>query len=369
MSPHDSTGTNLIVQVKGAFVMRVLPLENEDVNECWIADRDRFSYEALADADRLTAPMIKQGGVWRTVDWTTALEYVARGLTQIAIDHGPQAIGAVASPTSPVEELHLLGKLVRGLGSENIDFRSRHADFANAPAADGPVARWLGTSIASLSTLQSALVVGSFLRKDHPLFAQRIRQAAKKGCKVHALHALRRRLADAEGRQPGGRAQPLGPGPGRHRRRRCAASQGVDAPGARRGRRGRPGHRGIAAGGRAQGRSCSAMPRRSTRRPASCCASRTGSASAAERASATSARRRTASAPSWSARCPARADSMPGRCSAPVARRPLKACLLLNVEPALDAANGAAATGGLRTRRDGRGADLVPAAPVETSPT
>jgi NADH-quinone oxidoreductase subunit G len=192
VSPHDSTGSNLIVQVKGAFVMRVLPLENEDINECWIADRDRFSYEALASSDRLTAPMIKQGGAWRTVDWSTALEYVARGLTQIAVDHGPQAIGAVVAPTSPVEELHLMARLVRGLGSENIDFRTRHADFANlapdAGAARG--ARWLGTSIASLSTLQSVLVIGSFLRKDHPLFAQRIRQAAKKGCRVHSLHAL-----------------------------------------------------------------------------------------------------------------------------------------------------------------------------------
>jgi NADH-quinone oxidoreductase subunit G len=192
VSPHDSTGTNLIVQVKGAHVMRVLPLENEAVNECWIADRDRFSYEALDIADRLTAPMIKQGGSWRPVDWTTALEYVSRGLTQIAVDHGARSIGAVASAASPIEELHLLAKLVRGLGSENIDVRLRHADFANVAAnREGrPGARWLGTSIESLSTLQGVLVVGSFLRKDHPLFAQRIRQAAKKGAKVHSLHAL-----------------------------------------------------------------------------------------------------------------------------------------------------------------------------------
>ncbi|MEO7010693.1 MAG: NADH-quinone oxidoreductase subunit NuoG, partial [Caldimonas sp.] len=169
VSPHDSTGTNLIVQVKGAFVMRVLPLENEDVNECWIADRDRFSYEALNGADRLTAPMIKQGGAWRTVDWTTALEYVARGLTQISVDHGAKSIGALGSAMSPAEELHLLARLVRGLGSENIDFRTRHADFGNvAPAHGGrPGARWLGTPVAELSTLQSVLVVGSFLRKDH----------------------------------------------------------------------------------------------------------------------------------------------------------------------------------------------------------
>lgn len=187
VSPHDSTGANLIVQVKNNQVMRVVPLENEDVNECWIADRDRFSYEALNGNERLTMPMLKQGGQWKAVDWTTALEYVARGLTQIKIDHGAGAIGALGSAHATVEELHLLARLVRGLGSENIDHRTRHADFSVAAAGK---ARWLGLPIAALSNLQRVLVIGSFLRKDHPLFAQRIRQAARKGAQVHSLHAL-----------------------------------------------------------------------------------------------------------------------------------------------------------------------------------
>ena len=185
VSPHDSTGANLIVQVKNNRVMRVVPLENEDVNECWIADRDRFSYEAVNSEERLTAPMIKQGGVWQTVDWTTALAYVSRSLGQIKADHGANSVGALGSAHSTVEELHLLAKLVRGIGSENIDFRTRHADFSEANGV-----RWLGTSIASLSTLQRVLVIGSFLRKDHPLFAQRIRQAAKKGGKVFSLNGV-----------------------------------------------------------------------------------------------------------------------------------------------------------------------------------
>ncbi|MGJ7497610.1 NADH-quinone oxidoreductase subunit NuoG [Variovorax sp. RT4R15] len=184
VSPHDSTGANLIVQVKNNKVMRVVPLENEDVNECWIADRDRFSYEALNSDERLTQPMLKQGGQWQAVDWQTALEYVANGLRQIKTDHGAAAIGALVSPHSTVEELALAGALVRGLGSENIDHRLRHADFT---AADG--IRWLGTSIASLAQLQRVLVVGSNLRKDHPLFAQRIRQAARKGAAVHAINS------------------------------------------------------------------------------------------------------------------------------------------------------------------------------------
>jgi NADH-quinone oxidoreductase subunit G len=193
VSPHDSTGANLIVQVKNNKVMRVVPLENEDVNECWIADRDRFSYEAVNSDERLLAPMIKQGGAWKSVDWTTALDYVLRSLTQIKAEHGASSIGALGSAHSTVEELHLLTKLVRGIGSDNIDFRTRHADFSAALGADAgnsPSARWLGTSIASLSTLQRVLVVGSFLRKDHPLFAQRIRQAAKKGGQVHSLNAV-----------------------------------------------------------------------------------------------------------------------------------------------------------------------------------
>jgi NADH-quinone oxidoreductase subunit G len=184
VSPHDSTGTNLIVQVKNHKVMRVVPFENEAVNECWIADRDRFSYEALNSDERLTQPMIKQGGEWKTVDWQTALEYVANGLKQIKEQHGAQSIGALVSPHSTLEELFLSGQLLRGIGSDNIDWRLRHAQFN---AAEG--VRWLGTSIVALSDLQAALVVGSNLRKDHPLFAQRIRQATKKGCQVFALNA------------------------------------------------------------------------------------------------------------------------------------------------------------------------------------
>ena len=182
ISPHDSTGANLIVQVKGQRVMRVVPLENEAVNECWIADRDRFSYEALNSDQRLTAPMLKQGGVWKTVDWQTALEYVANGLRQVGNEHGANSIGLLASPHCTLEELHLAAALMKGLGSPNIDSRLRQTEFTPAEGV-----RFLGTSIASLSELQRVLVIGSNLRKDHPLFAQRIRQAVRKGCVVSSL--------------------------------------------------------------------------------------------------------------------------------------------------------------------------------------
>ncbi len=185
IAPHDSSGANLQVQVKNNQVMRVLPLENEAVNECWIADRERFSYEALNGAERLSKPMLKQNGQWIEVEWQTALEYVASGLKNIKAEYGAASIGGLLSPQSTVEELHLATQLLRGLGSDNIDSRLRHAEFAQA----GGRVRWLGLPIAALSDLQSVLVVGSYLRKDHPLFAARIRQAARKGAQVFSINS------------------------------------------------------------------------------------------------------------------------------------------------------------------------------------
>src|SRR5574344_2960485 len=184
VSPHDSTGANLIVQVKNHKVMRVVPMENEAVNECWIADRDRFSYEALNSEERLHKPMIKQGGQWQEVDWQTAISFVVQGLKKVRDQHGAASVGALVSPHSTLEELYLAAQLVRAMGSDNIDYRLRHAQFN---AAEG--VRWLGMPIAALQELQSVLVIGSNLRKDHPLFAHRIRQAAKRGCKVFAINA------------------------------------------------------------------------------------------------------------------------------------------------------------------------------------
>ncbi|MCS6810463.1 MAG: NADH-quinone oxidoreductase subunit NuoG [Tepidimonas sp.] len=189
ISPHDGTGANLVVQVKGDRVLRVVPYENEAVNECWIADRDRFSYEALNSPDRLTQPMIKQAGQWHTVDWKTALEFVANGLKGVCEQHGAGAIGLLASPHATVEELALARALMQGLGSPNLDHRLRSHAFDHAAPAGK--ARWLGLPIAELSMLERVLVVGSNLRKDHPLMAQRLRQAVRKAAQVCALVSQR----------------------------------------------------------------------------------------------------------------------------------------------------------------------------------
>ncbi len=187
ISPHDSLGSNLAVQVKNNRVMRVLPMENEAINECWLSDKDRFSYEGLNSTQRLTKPMIKQGGKWQEVEWQTALEYVANGLRQIASSAGADQIGALATPHSTLEELYLLQKLMRGIGSDNVDFRLRQSDFS----ADGKQlgAPWLGMAVADINLVDRFLIVGSFLRKDHPLLASRVRQAVKKGAQVNLLHA------------------------------------------------------------------------------------------------------------------------------------------------------------------------------------
>ena len=187
VSAHDSLGSSLAVQTKNNRVLRVLPIENEDVNECWLSDKDRFAYEGLNSAERLTKPMIKQDGKWQEVEWQTALEYAANGLRHIANGAGAEQIGALATANSTLEELYLLQKLARGIGSENVDFRLRQSDFSGDGKQQG--APWLGMSIADISRADRFLIVGSFLRKDHPLLASRIRQAVKKGAQANILHS------------------------------------------------------------------------------------------------------------------------------------------------------------------------------------
>src|SRR6185503_2927252 len=177
ISPHDSLGSNLVVQVKQNTVMRVLPLENDALNECWLSDKDRFSYDGLNSPDRLQRPMVKRDrrdGTWEEVDWEQAFDFLVPRLKQ--------ELGILASPHSTLEELYLASKL------GTADFRLRQSDFS----ADGKRAGipWLGMPVADLQTLDRVLVIGSFLRKDHPLLASRLRQAAKRGAQIHLLHSV-----------------------------------------------------------------------------------------------------------------------------------------------------------------------------------
>jgi NADH-quinone oxidoreductase subunit G len=177
-------GANTTVQTKDNKVMRVVALENEAINECWISDRDRFSYEGLNSADRVTTPMVKQGGQWLETDWQSALDYVSHSLKTISAQSGPESIAALAHPISSTEEQHLLQKIIRGLGSSQIDTRLRQTDIKAAASAP-----WLGMPIAKLSELDRALIIGSFLRKDQPIMAARIRTAAKRSLQVMRIDA------------------------------------------------------------------------------------------------------------------------------------------------------------------------------------
>ncbi len=190
VAAHDSLGSNLTVQVKANKVMRVLPYENEDVNECWISDRDRFSYEGLNSPDRLTAPMIKQDGQWQTVDWQTALEYAGQTLSSIKLDAGAGQVGFLVSPNSSLEELSLIGQLARSYGSDNVDFRLRQSD-TSMPLEGTP---WLGMKVSEVAKLDRLLLVGAAIRQDQPLLAARIRQAAKRGLKVNSIHGMQQDL-------------------------------------------------------------------------------------------------------------------------------------------------------------------------------
>jgi NADH-quinone oxidoreductase subunit G len=179
VSPHDSLGTNIIVQTKSDEVKRVVPLENESVNECWISDKDRFAYEGLRSNERITSPMVKQNNEWIECDWQDALEYVQSGLSGVKADHGADSIAALAHPMSTVEELYLLKKLMNDFGSSKIESRLRQIDN-QIPAGTN----WLGMPVEKLEHLDRCLVIGSFLRKDHPLLAARLRKAAKSGLQL-----------------------------------------------------------------------------------------------------------------------------------------------------------------------------------------
>jgi len=188
IAPHDSVGSNLNIQTRFGKVLRVVPRDNEQINECWISDRDRFSYEALNGEDRLSRPMIKRNGVWQEVEWQEAMQFAADGIKKIINQHGIKEVGALASPASTLEEFYLLQKLLRTLGSGNIDHRLRQLEFSDDEIL--PAFPWLGVSIDELENTDAVLLVGSNIRKDQPMLGHRIRKAAKKGAAVMTVNSV-----------------------------------------------------------------------------------------------------------------------------------------------------------------------------------
>jgi len=182
VAPHDLLGANVFLHTLNGRVVRVVPRENEALNETWLSDRDRFSYQGLYASDRVTRPMVRRDGQWREVDWESALDLVAERLR--ALD--PNEVGGLASPSATVEELYLFQRLLRGLGINNLDHRLRQADFS-APEQD-PLFPWLGMAVAELEHVEGALVIGSDLRHEQPLLAHRLRKASARGAKVVVLN-------------------------------------------------------------------------------------------------------------------------------------------------------------------------------------
>jgi NADH-quinone oxidoreductase subunit G len=185
---HDTVGSNTIVETLRGDVLRVLPRENEAINEVWLSDRDRFSYTAKDSEQRLTSPMLKINGKWKETDWQTALENVSTKLKAIVEEFGGESIGALASSTSTLEEFTLLAKIMRGMGSQNMDYRLRQQDFR----ADGQMSEpLLGDSIASLQEARLVLLIGSNIRKEQPSLATRLRKSVRDGNRVLAMNAAR----------------------------------------------------------------------------------------------------------------------------------------------------------------------------------
>jgi len=189
VSPHDAFGSNMYAHVLRGKVMRIVPRENEEINETWIADRDRFGFEGIYSGERVTAPLVRINGVLEPVEWEVALNAAAEGLQKAIAAHGAAAAGFLASPMATVEELYLLARIARGVGSANIDHRLRQLDF-RAQDSESAYPN-LGLKIADVEKLEGVLVVGSNLRQEMPMLAHRVRKAAVKGGKVAFLNPRR----------------------------------------------------------------------------------------------------------------------------------------------------------------------------------
>mgnify|MGYP001811797308 CR=1 FL=1 len=176
VAPHDCAGSNIFAHVLRGTVKRIVPRTNEAINESWVSDRDRFSYEAIYSGDRLAKPRIKESGEWREIDWEEALEAAAGALKSA------DNIGMLASPSATVEEGYLLARLAEHLGTKSIDHRIERRDFSDQDR--DPAYPYLGCSIAELEDQDAIFVIGAHIREEVPIIAHRIRKAALGGARV-----------------------------------------------------------------------------------------------------------------------------------------------------------------------------------------
>ncbi|HVY53554.1 MAG TPA: NADH-quinone oxidoreductase subunit NuoG, partial [Gammaproteobacteria bacterium] len=188
ISPHDCVGTNINLHARDGAVIRAVPRHNPEINDMWIADRDRFSYEALNHEDRITHPMVKLDGQWEKTDWMPALDFAVGGFRRVMATSSGDYMAGLISPNSTLEELFLLQKILRGLGSSNIDHRLRQTDFRDQ--AEMPLVPGLGAPIAELETADSILLIGSNIQREQPLLGLRLRKAYLKGAAITAINMV-----------------------------------------------------------------------------------------------------------------------------------------------------------------------------------
>ncbi|HEV2523692.1 MAG TPA: NADH-quinone oxidoreductase subunit NuoG [Gammaproteobacteria bacterium] len=190
VSPHDCIGSNLFIHTRQNRVMRVVPKENELINEVWISDRDRYSYEGLYHTERLTQPKLKREGQWHTISWEDALTYTAKRLQEIKESEGATNIGALASPNVTLEEAYLLQKLMRGLGSHNIDHRLRQSDFNDTVQAMAPLFPNMGISLSEIDHQSVVLLIGSAVRQEQPILGLKLRKMRLNGGKILVVNPI-----------------------------------------------------------------------------------------------------------------------------------------------------------------------------------
>ncbi|HAU4158683.1 TPA: NADH-quinone oxidoreductase subunit G [Legionella pneumophila] len=188
VAPHDCLGSNVHIHTRNNKLLRVVPRENESINETWLSDRDRFSYLGLNATSRASKPQIKKNGQWEVVDWETALKFAAEGISRVIKQHGPEQMAAFASSSSTLEEMYLLQKLMRELGVQNLDHRLQQIDFRDQ--AFLPTTPVSTLPYAEIDQQHSILLIGCNIHREVPLAGTRVRKAFRNGAKIYALNPV-----------------------------------------------------------------------------------------------------------------------------------------------------------------------------------
>lgn len=188
VSPHDCLGSNIYLHTRRNQLMRVVPKENETINETWLADRDRFSYLGLNSPLRASQPQIKRNGQWEVVDWETALKFTAEGLARVIKQNGAEQVAAFASSSSTLEELYLLQKLMREIGVHNLDHRLQQVDFRDQEnQATTPIS---SLPYAEVEHQNAIVLIGCNVDREVPLAGVRVRKAFRNGAKIYAINPV-----------------------------------------------------------------------------------------------------------------------------------------------------------------------------------